>query len=366
MIYKMLVSDILRFFVLLSVFMMGFSQAFFVLSNKPGGAAFAAHVMDAFKTMLGDIEFDNKNDDNPLITTVLIMLLMTYVIVVSIMLLNLLIAMMGNTYSEVNEKAEQQWHMERARIIRSIESELSPDDRFSERNRYWTVIRGKAFLQLEESDPDAYLFQSASGSSAAGSALADESAPVTAVGSEAETGRSHASVHDLDDHDDLRPPTIVDPEPLFDDEAGDDHRRRGRTAHGGAVHASNGSSSSSSTSSEAGASRQPASARRTRRTGGLSLATAHKRERERSHVGDADGTSDEDTAPAHDDNDAPTGRVRFQAMTPPSTVRSRSRRATATSGATASSLDEEEDVERSVRSTRSVRQRTAPRGASLA
>lgn len=57
--------------------------------------------------MLGDLDLDNYTGTT--FQYISISLLVIYVIVVSILLLNLLIAMMGDTYGNVIEGATQIW-----------------------------------------------------------------------------------------------------------------------------------------------------------------------------------------------------------------------------------------------------------------
>ncbi len=44
--------------------------------------------------------------------------------------------------------------MEQARIVFAIENEMSIDERKLDRNKYWTTINGKRYLQVEEVDQD--------------------------------------------------------------------------------------------------------------------------------------------------------------------------------------------------------------------
>jgi hypothetical protein len=118
MIYKMLLNDVLRFCIIYGVFLIGFSQAFFVLFDNSGMknkillrfilfylgfSGFLISVQQCFFRMLGDFDVENY------IGNVRFTLIVTYVIIVTILLLNLLIAMMGDTYGNVMESATQIW-----------------------------------------------------------------------------------------------------------------------------------------------------------------------------------------------------------------------------------------------------------------
>lgn len=72
---------------------MGFAQAFFVLFESVGWPGFIVSVKTCFVAMLGDFELDTfANSD---FTAVSVALLVMYVLTITILLLNLLIAMMG-------------------------------------------------------------------------------------------------------------------------------------------------------------------------------------------------------------------------------------------------------------------------------
>jgi hypothetical protein len=79
-----------------------------------------------------------------------------YVVIMGILLINLLIAMMGDTYSRITEDAEKEWHLEWARIIYAIEDEMSYSERQQKTLEYATLIGGEKFLQVLEIDPDHY------------------------------------------------------------------------------------------------------------------------------------------------------------------------------------------------------------------
>ncbi|CAF3846045.1 unnamed protein product [Rotaria sp. Silwood1] len=73
------------------------------------------------------------------------LLLILYVVVISILLLNLLIAMMGDTYTDVKKR-----HLERARIALNIESRMSTSKRQLNINKYWVDVQGERYLQVEQ------------------------------------------------------------------------------------------------------------------------------------------------------------------------------------------------------------------------
>ena len=65
---------------------------------------------------------------------------------------NLLIAMMGDTYSKVVDEARMIWQLEQARILFSIENEMSPAEREKELAGYQINIGGELFVQVYKTD----------------------------------------------------------------------------------------------------------------------------------------------------------------------------------------------------------------------
>jgi len=152
MVYEMLQKDVLRFSVVYAVFLFGFSQAFYVLQDNHGAQGFYDSVHMCFEASLGDFNFGESHGAESLYRTLSIFLLVGYILVVSICLLNLLIAMMGDTYGKVNEMAEHTWQLERARIIMALENEMTPEERKLAKNKYFVEILGERYLQIYDND----------------------------------------------------------------------------------------------------------------------------------------------------------------------------------------------------------------------
>lgn len=121
--------------------------------------------------MLGDFDLDSYTETS--YKYISVSLLIFYIIVVTILLLNLLIAMMGDTYGNVIEGATQIWqrrcfdrlkfsfgyffrHLERARIVFAIENEMSTEERNFPTNKYWTNVDDERYLQVEEVDDQCF------------------------------------------------------------------------------------------------------------------------------------------------------------------------------------------------------------------
>ncbi|XP_071540423.1 uncharacterized protein nan isoform X2 [Panulirus ornatus] len=140
MIYTMLVGDLLRFVTIYFVFIMGFSQAYYVIfssfrniegksqcTSNPMPTA-AESVMLMFIMSLGnfgDIYSALECTDHEKTGKVLFMIFMA---IVALLLINLLIAMMGNTYTRIAEM-KNEWMRQWARIVLVVERGLSPEER---------------------------------------------------------------------------------------------------------------------------------------------------------------------------------------------------------------------------------------------
>ena len=146
MMYKMLMVDVSRFSVLVMVFFFGFTQSLYVVFDDDGITAFLSRLKALFLAMLGDFDFEEYATSRfPLVT---VSLLVIFVILVPIMLLNILVAMMGDTYGSITEEADKQWMLERARIMSSIQSEMALAEMHLPEFRYWTDIDNKRWLQV--------------------------------------------------------------------------------------------------------------------------------------------------------------------------------------------------------------------------
>ncbi|CAF3382314.1 unnamed protein product [Rotaria sp. Silwood2] len=83
-----------------------------------------------------------------------VLFLVLYVVVITILLLNLLIAMMGDTYADVKKSAKRLWHLERARIALDLENGISMSKRHLNSNKYWVDVQGERYLQVEQVHDD--------------------------------------------------------------------------------------------------------------------------------------------------------------------------------------------------------------------
>ncbi|XP_047499811.1 transient receptor potential cation channel subfamily V member 3-like [Penaeus chinensis] len=167
MIYTMLVGDLLRFVTIYFVFIMGFSQAYYILfashrisdksvcSSNPMPTA-AESVMQMFIMSLGnfgDIYPSLECTDHEVTGKVLFMIFMA---IVALLLINLLIAMMGNTYERIAEM-KNEWMRQWARIVLVVERGLSPEDRLRQLLKYSQPMsdgRRALVLRLHQDDEE--------------------------------------------------------------------------------------------------------------------------------------------------------------------------------------------------------------------
>jgi hypothetical protein len=154
MLSEMVASDMLKFMSLVFVFQMGFAQANFILLDMVGSRQFASQVRSAFEAMLGNFHFHSEQSHAN--AGVANMLLLVYVVVAGVLLINLFVAMMSSTYDSVMREAEHRWQLERARIIDSIEGEMTLAQRLSKVNKFWAEYNGSAYLQVMKVDEEYY------------------------------------------------------------------------------------------------------------------------------------------------------------------------------------------------------------------
>ncbi|EDS45718.1 TRP channel protein nanchung [Culex quinquefasciatus] len=144
MIYRMVMGDLLRFVAIYSVFVMGFSQAYYI----------------AFLSYKGEEEGDENPMPSPMESIVAMFLMsltnfgdyyaaledtahegcakvlfVTYMVIVAVLLVNLLIAMMGNTYTKIAE-TKNEWQRQWARIVLVVERGVPPAERLKNLMNY--------------------------------------------------------------------------------------------------------------------------------------------------------------------------------------------------------------------------------------
>eukprot|EP01002_Notosolenus_urceolatus_P013748 NODE_468_length_2063_cov_12.970209_g369_i0.p1 GENE.NODE_468_length_2063_cov_12.970209_g369_i0~~NODE_468_length_2063_cov_12.970209_g369_i0.p1 ORF type:complete len:666 (+),score=206.96 NODE_468_length_2063_cov_12.970209_g369_i0:232-1998(+) len=136
MVARMIFSDLARFTSAFLTVVVGFATAFMLLfQSKSSIEDYLLTLRDVFLMAVGQIDptqFEDCHD--PVFCTILMCL---YIIIVTVLLLNLLIATMSNTYAEELSQARQTWLLERARITSSFKSELDREQRQQTADKYW-------------------------------------------------------------------------------------------------------------------------------------------------------------------------------------------------------------------------------------
>ena len=128
MIYAMIMGDMFTFSIIYIIFLFGFTQAFYYLlkSNEDPGLYGEYHLtwVGLFHMTLGEYDYgDFSETAYPGLAKIIFVL---FQILIPILLFNMLIAMMGNTYATVNEKSEKEFLKMWAKIIMSIERSIPP------------------------------------------------------------------------------------------------------------------------------------------------------------------------------------------------------------------------------------------------
>ncbi|CAF4959888.1 unnamed protein product, partial [Rotaria sp. Silwood1] len=113
---------------------------------------YISSIKQCFLGLLGDFDLDYYIGGQYPLTSVILLVL--YIVVITILLLNLLIAMMGDTYADVKKSAKKLWHLERARIALDLENGISKSKRGLSFNKYWVDVQGERYLQVEQVNND--------------------------------------------------------------------------------------------------------------------------------------------------------------------------------------------------------------------
>ncbi|XP_076397457.1 transient receptor potential cation channel subfamily V iav isoform X2 [Megachile rotundata] len=132
MVYSMITGDMLTFGIIYMVVLFGFCQSFYFLyKGFPGVksslySSYHSTWMALFQVTLGDYNYtDLSYTTYPNLSK---MVFTIFMVLVPILLLNMLIAMMGNTYAHVIEQSEKEWVKQWAKIVVSLERAVSQKD----------------------------------------------------------------------------------------------------------------------------------------------------------------------------------------------------------------------------------------------
>jgi hypothetical protein len=134
--------DILTFSVVFILFLLGFAHSLYIM--KVGGynrGLFSAS-MATFQVGMGEWDYDAIKASGPVAQV----LFLGYSWVGTIMLLNMLIAIMGGTYEAIKSSQYEYWQLERAKLIVAMQKGL-PDSLY--RSRHYTPV----LYSLEGDEP---------------------------------------------------------------------------------------------------------------------------------------------------------------------------------------------------------------------
>ncbi|ETK87245.1 hypothetical protein, variant 4 [Phytophthora nicotianae] len=140
-----MVKDIYRFFLLYSVFLLGFSGAFYLLLGGTSGyETFTTSFITVYLMLYGQLTYDNFKDAKGYTWYTSNFLLLVHLLSAVVVLLNILIAMMATTYAEVWDAAEAEALQSHAQAIVRLEKALTPKVRREKFLELLAVSKSKA------------------------------------------------------------------------------------------------------------------------------------------------------------------------------------------------------------------------------
>ncbi|ESO84317.1 hypothetical protein LOTGIDRAFT_132455, partial [Lottia gigantea] len=127
MVYEMCIRDLFRFGIVYIIFLVGFTQGFYFLfadvqTDNTEVLKFSTYpdtIMNLFQMTLGEFKYETFNYARYVWLTKFEFFI--FMILVPILLLNMLIAMMGNTYHNIITKSEKEWRRQWAKILIVLE-----------------------------------------------------------------------------------------------------------------------------------------------------------------------------------------------------------------------------------------------------
>ncbi|KAL9959339.1 hypothetical protein ACROYT_G032653 [Oculina patagonica] len=125
MIYKMCAGDMSRFFIIYIIYLLGLAQAFsHVMKGVEGFQNEGYTIMTLMRMTFGEFEFFTFDQSrHPSLAKLLFFYFMLFV---TVLLMNMLIAMMANTYQSISDRSEKEWRRQWAHIIMVLERSVKP------------------------------------------------------------------------------------------------------------------------------------------------------------------------------------------------------------------------------------------------
>ena len=152
MIYEIVVNDVFKFGIILGLFLVAFSTAVYVVVQPVTERSFSdfqAQLLKSFAWLADGGFQEDVVDGVERGKSLVILLLASFTILGAIVLLNLLVAMMGDTYAKVSENAVAKWRLERARIALALERSVPPGRRDRLDSQVSIQLHGERFLQVQ-------------------------------------------------------------------------------------------------------------------------------------------------------------------------------------------------------------------------
>ncbi|XP_078539715.1 transient receptor potential cation channel subfamily V member 3 [Lissotriton helveticus] len=129
MIQKVILNDVLKFLFVYILFLFGFGVALASLIETCDDVSecseynnFSTAIVELFKLTIGLGDLEIQQDSK--YPVLFLLLLISYVILTFVLLLNMLIALMGETVEKVSKESEHIWRLQRARTILDCEKSL--------------------------------------------------------------------------------------------------------------------------------------------------------------------------------------------------------------------------------------------------
>jgi transient receptor potential cation channel subfamily V protein 6 len=152
MVYEILIDDVAPFTLILGFFLVAFSTAMYVTIQPASSrslSSFYEQTLSCFEWLTnggyeGDVVASVQRGE-----TLMTVLMATFTILGGVVLLNLLIAMMGDTYAKVSENAVAKWQLQRARIMLRLERGIPTKHRDRLSRDVWISIENERFLQVQ-------------------------------------------------------------------------------------------------------------------------------------------------------------------------------------------------------------------------
>ncbi|CAF0893285.1 unnamed protein product [Brachionus calyciflorus] len=148
MIYKMIIGDILTFSSIYILLLFGFSLGFYYLyKNIPSDYKamnnLPESILLSFQMTLGEFKARLTEFDKLYYSDFTKVVFVSFMILMHILLLNMLIAMMGNTYHQIIKKSEKEWRRQWSQVIILLERSFSPKELQKFQKKYSIKIPSK-------------------------------------------------------------------------------------------------------------------------------------------------------------------------------------------------------------------------------